>query len=306
MHRTIDGAYVSDFLVTNPECSDQLVSFSVQLVDRNRERLKVKPVVTRIERDPDPSKDDPPEGGQWRLSPGEADLFRITIAGTTKIDTPPGWVGLAWTALRSAPMNYGYWTRHLPSTGILLLTRHSASGEAKVENSVTSCVKGSTLVSRAVRPLVLEPPLPSGLDTGVVVASLILAAAVALLCAFFVSRSSTNFWDPMPAAPFDVKNSWAANLAVGGGLIPALMTTAVLSSDRYSVSSASYGLLAALFAALVPADRHVLSRVPRQCPLVRFSGTFDRHDEDRNDQPGDLRRHRIAWNHRGACAGASG
>jgi hypothetical protein len=281
LNRTVGGDYVSDFIVTNPECSDQLVSFSVQLVDRNRERLEVKHVVTRVERNPHPSDgDSPPKDGQWQLSPGEADLFRITIAGTTKSDAAPGWFGLAWTALRSAPMNYGYWTGHLPSTGILLLTRHSASGDTKSENNVTSCVKGSTLVSRAVRPLVLEPPLPSGLDTGVLVASLILAAAVALLCAFFVSRSSTNFWDPMPAAPFDVKNSWAANLAVGGGLITALMTTAILSSDRYSSNSASYGMLAALFAALVPlgAALYGLSRpasgaAPGDGYVVSFLGT---------------------------------
>jgi hypothetical protein len=56
----------------------------------------------------------------------------------------------------------------------------------------------------------------------------------------------------MPAAPFDVNSSWGANLAIGGGLVTGLMTTAILASDRYSSSSASYGVLAALFTALVP------------------------------------------------------
>jgi hypothetical protein len=254
LNRTVGGGYVSDFVVTNPECSDQLVSFSVQLVDRNRERLEVKSDVTRVERNPDvtESEKEAPPKGQWRLKAGEADVFRLTIAGSTNGESASGWAGLVWSALASLPLNYGYWTGHLPSTGILLLTRHSPSAEMKTENNAARCVSGPPQISRAARPLVLEPPLPSGLDTGVLVGSLGLALVVTLICVALVMRSSTNLLDPMPPVPFDFKNSWGANLAVGGGLITGIMTTAILSSDRYSSSSASYAVLAALFAALVP------------------------------------------------------
>jgi len=80
LNRMVGGAYVSDCFVTNPECCDQVVSFSVLILDRTRQRPGVNSVVTRVERNPVPSEVPREPAGQWRLTPGEADLFRVTIA----------------------------------------------------------------------------------------------------------------------------------------------------------------------------------------------------------------------------------
>jgi hypothetical protein len=195
------------------------------------------------------------------MKPGAYERVRLTIA--TAAATPgvrSGAFDAVWAALFSSPMNYGQWTGHLPAKGSLVLLRHTEISPPETKdpksNAVDStnvCRTTGPLPSTAKRDLVLQPPLPSAVDTGVLLGSLALALITTLIAAAIIFRSTDLFLrGRMGDVTFDFRNSWGANVALGTGILSALTGGAVLSQDQYSSNSTTYLVLASLFTALLP------------------------------------------------------
>ena len=274
LDRTSEGAYTSGFVVTNPECLAQVVSFSVQVFDRHHARLKVVPTFELVERDPVPkvpagspaaaptqTRDIGGADKQWTLESGESAQFELTIGGASAVAHPSDFDD-TFAVVFSLPMGNGYWSGHLPASGLFILTRHSPKASVEVKEvketkdgkeqitRTSTCASGyAERPTRVARALALQPPLPSRLDAPVLLVSFFLALAATIVAAWRVwSKRTTS----MPAVGFDIKSSWASSLNVGAGLLNGLMVVSILSPAQYSISSTTYVVLAALFAALVP------------------------------------------------------
>ena len=263
MNRTVDGSYVTGFLLTNPECGSQTISLSPQLFDRNNEPLPVTLSMSRGESNIPmmPSKaaaaghaGNQPSVDSWVMAAGEYVHVTMNVGPKVTAERKACPFADVWAALRSAPMHYGYWTGHLPAAGLLILTRHTP---ASTTDTKTGACKPPAKTSggsptRITRPLALQPPLPAGMDAGVLLASLGLALLATLIAAVIIGGSTKALFSRMGDVAFDVKTSWGANVAVGGAVVTALMTTATLAPDQYSTNSGTYLVLAGIFAALVP------------------------------------------------------
>jgi hypothetical protein len=246
LNRLSAGAYSTSVLLLNAHCAAEDVSLTLQLVDRNDEPFSVPLALDRIAADGTVTT-----GTRWTMAPGtyERVRFRLGAAADDAVVTP-GLVRTIWTALRSAPMDYGGWTGHLPARGLLILTLHSPPPDKAARES---CTPGGPAPATTTRAIALQPPLPSATDTGVLLGALLLALVTTLVAAVIIFRSTDLFLVArMGTVTFDFKNSWGANVAIGAGILAALSSGAILSQDQYSSNSTTYLLMASLFAALVP------------------------------------------------------
>lgn len=248
----IDGrSYIGGILLHNPSCVTEQLSLIVLLLDRNGDPLPVRTSVERIV-DGLLKPIDPTMAGEqrWSLRPGEYDQVRLSVSPPSSSAGLPGHWDAVRAALLSTPMDYAEWTGHLPARGTLVLTRHTPLTDPA---SKDPCRIMGAAPSAVRRPFVLQPPLPSSVDTGVLLGSLLLAALTSIVVAGIIATSSDMFLrGRMGDVAFDFKTSWGANVAIGAGIVTALTNGAVLSQDQYSSNSTTYLVLATLFATMVP------------------------------------------------------
>lgn len=226
------GAYVASLLLYNSDCAEETVALTAKLRDRNGEPLEVT-----IE----PSPSEP-------VKPGDYKMVRLAIK-KQEINKPEdldfGILKTVQAALLSSPMRYGAWTGYLPARGRLILA------PSYVKSNVTDECKAAP--RRTSRDLSLLLPLPSKVDTGVLIASLFLAVTVTFFAGLIISVShDSSLRAGLGDMSFNFNSSWGANVAVGAAILTTLTSGAVLAPDQYSSSSKTYLVLAGLFAALVP------------------------------------------------------
>ena len=243
LNRIVDEAFVTGLVVHNPHCAAQDFELGAHLLDRNGNPLDVTVDTgsprTNIE-----------AGGYARMgikikrAPGDLAGAPAATGSCMRV------FNSAWAALWSSPPDYKAWTTHLPAKGMLVLTRHAPPGKATPEPPCNASSAGPT---RTPRELVLQPPLPSTVDTGVLLAAFGLALIVTLIAAVAIFLlPDVLVLGRMGEVAFDFRNSWGANVAVGAGVLTALTSGTLLAQDQYSSNSTTYLLLASLFTALVP------------------------------------------------------
>ncbi len=252
--RAKDGSFESGVLLYNPHCAAETVELRPELIDRNARSLPVT-------LSPVDSKE------TWTIPSGayKSIPFRISANGTgNSNEAQSGWFEAVKAALISDPMNYGSWTSHLPARGWLVLARTTKTG--KTPECTTS------LLPDIQKEMIVEPPLPSSVDTGTVLASLFLSAAVTFVATAIILASRELFLRArMGDVAFDFASSWGANVAVGAGILTALTNGAILSQEKYSSNSTAYLVLAGIFAALVPVGAALYGLIRPTEPLTTGS-----------------------------------
>lgn len=255
LNRLIDGAYELSFLRVEPYSTAETVNLEVQLLDRDKEPFDVI-----LEDGASPNVRTWPipagmyERVSFRIKPARA-AARVMCYG---LDTPNTFVA----PLLSCPMSYGDWTGHLPARGFLVLTRPPKAAEAGAPANTGATGGAATdeqTGNKAPPPvyakwsLTLNPPLPSELDTGVLLASLALTVVVTLLAAIIIIGSqSSSLRAPVNNVSFDFGSSWGTNIAVGGSILTLLTGGTMLAREEYASNSMTYLLLASLFTLFVP------------------------------------------------------
>lgn len=230
LDRLADGAYASSVRLYNPLCTPKTVELTAYLLGRNGEPFDVT------------------------LSSSNASIpagQSITVDFSLKPKQEPaetasefGVLGTVWAALRSSSMSDEAWRDHLPAQGKLVARQ---SKDVREEATVTGCT-ASGVPSSARRDLILKQPLPSPVDTGVLLASLFLAGAATLLSALIILGSKDVYLRArMGNVTFDFNKSWGTNVAIGAGVLSVLISQTQNASD-----SKSYLILSGLFLAFVP------------------------------------------------------
>jgi hypothetical protein len=277
LNRLVDGSYVAGFMLQNQNCVTEKVSLAPFLLGRNNEWLPL--TGSRAVDGATQSAVDMP----WEMPAATFHHVTLTLnakpsgkeSEARKTSSPPSAIRqllgertfsvlgriahTVWAALLSTPMHYGHWSGLLPANGSVVLTLEAINAQAKVDSDAATSPGDATCKTNGFqrtsikRPLVLQPPLPSGVDTGVLFGSAVLAL-LATLAAGIVIFGSTNIFlaGRMGDVDFDFRNSWGANVTIGVGVLTGLTSGTLLPQDQYSSSSSTYLLLAALFAALVP------------------------------------------------------
>lgn len=268
VNRQEDGGYLGSVLLHNPHCKVETVTLTATLVDR-----KGVPIEVVLHKPAERGKvlellgDLQIEAASFKAVPLRIDLVKQANTGsaqpvigepgaaTTPASDKPVSAAPASTkdrvvaALGSKLPSYGEWGARLPGRGVLVLTRKTPTGASSTR---TGCSTTAATPPTVRRDLVLDPPLPTGIDDGVLLAALGLAVAATLAGLAAVWLRGMALLSRMGGVAFDVGQSWGSNLAIGGAIVTALTSTTVLPRDQYSTQSTIYTLLAALFGAFVP------------------------------------------------------
>ena len=229
LNRIGDRSYKGGILLYNPNCADETVSLMPQFLDRNGDPLSLRTTVERIGRDGKPAvvKSASADAPRWQLKPGEYDCVRLSVALDSSSADEPGKWNAVWAGLVSSPMNYAEWTGHLPARGTLVLTLHTPLTDPA---SKDACRITGAVPATVRRSLVLQPPLPSPVDTAVLLGSLVLALLTTIIAAAIIAASSNMFLrGRMGDVTFDFKGSWGANVAIGAGILAAPTSGTVIS-----------------------------------------------------------------------------
>lgn len=274
LNRLNGNEYSTGLLLYNPHCTTESVALSAQLLDRHANPVAVTLTVDGLHDESTAEKTgtqaaDNAASRQWDIPAGAYERRFVRIAPVRAPDAraaDSGLFGAMRRALSSSPAPYGDWTGHLPAKGVLILTRYTPPSKSQPKGESGSdkdaddqCRTKAQDARTARRELTLQPPLPSTVDTGIVLAALALAVGATGVAAgviFVGSRrkpktSKVSLSSQMDRVAFDFGKSWATNVAVFGAIVTALTNTAILSQDQYSSNATTYVILSGLFPVLL-------------------------------------------------------